>query len=141
MHIVEVRNAENPPEDDAGKGRLLVGEDRVIPAAQERPEGGEEQQGVERDLDEGRTDFDPSNTEEIRDPSDSQTGEGDVLPERIGHEVGLVTQVGEGFEADINADRGSPRLEKRLGGEHQDLHGRRGHSSSPPLDSMTSRTT
>ena len=50
-------------------------------------------------------------------------GKRDVSAERIGDEIDRVAEVGQRADPVVFAERRAPRLEERLGGDHQDAHG------------------
>jgi hypothetical protein len=56
-------------------------------------------------------------------PEHTQAGHRHVLTERIRDEVDGMTQIGQRADAVELAERRPPRLEKRLGRDHQDAHG------------------
>ncbi|MGC4081339.1 MAG: hypothetical protein QM736_04300 [Vicinamibacterales bacterium] len=55
-------------------------------------------------------------------PDDAQSGHRNVLSERIGDEIDLMTQRRQSTNPVELAERGAARLEERLRRDHQDTH-------------------
>ena len=124
MHVIEVRHAQHRRQHHADQAALFVRVDGVVGRA-ERPaqrRGG--QGGVQGDLGPGRADADVADQRRPQTADHREPGHLDVLPERIGDEIDGVTQRDERLDAVEFAERGAPRLEERLGRNHQDVHWR-----------------
>ena len=63
-------------------------------------------------MDKGRTDA----------PEHTKTGERDLLAKRVGNKIDGMSQLEEGPNSMIFTERRPPRLEERLGGNHEDFH-------------------
>ena len=122
MHVVEMRNAECGGDDDPDRGALLVGMHSVVLAFARAVQRGQRQRHVQKQF--GRRGADLHARDE-RGPGraeDAQTRQRDILAERIGDEVDRVAEIEKRADAVILAERRAPRLEKRLGRDHQNPH-------------------
>ncbi len=61
-------------------------------------------------------------TKEDAATENAEIGELDIAADRIGHQVDVMAELTEGFDAVVLAEGRAARLEKRLGREHQDAH-------------------
>ncbi len=123
MHVVEVRHAQQRRKHDADDAALFVRMNRVVPRRQRPADRGEREQRVEHDLRARRTDPHAAKKRRLEAPKQSQPGHRHGLPERIRHEIHLVTELGERADTVELAERGAARLEERLGRDHQNAQG------------------
>ena len=124
VHVVEVRHAEHRRQHHADQAALFVRVDGVVGRAQRPPQRGGGQGGVEGDLGPGRADADVLDQRRPQTPDHREPGHLDVTPERVGDQIDGVTERDERLDAVEFAERGAPRLEERLGRNHQDVHWR-----------------
>ena len=67
-----------------------------------------------------------------RERDDAKMRQIDIAPERIGDEIDMVAELTECFDPMVFAERRTPRLEERLGRQHQYAWGRASRPVPPP---------
>jgi hypothetical protein len=122
VHIVKVWHAEQRREQYADDAGLLVGVDRVIPFGPRPSHGRQRQREIQRNLGEGGTDPDLPDERRSDAPKDPQARKRDIATEGVRDKVDRVAQIEQRPDAMVFAERCTPRLEKRLRGNHEDLH-------------------
>ena len=132
VHVVEVRHADHPRQDDTDKTTFFVRVDEVVAVREHTTHCGERQHDVERDLRHGRTDSDVGHKWRAEASEDTQSRQRHVAAEWIGDEVNRMAEIQKRTDPVVLAERRPPRLEKRLGGKHQDFHAR-GPGNRPDL--------
>ena len=123
VHVVEVRHADHRRQHDADEAALFVRVHGVVPLAQRRAGWPSAQSRDRAALSPTTGRCRTSCTKGgRRHRKIVRPGSDDILAEGIGHEIDRVTQLEQGADAMVFAERRPPRLEERLGGDHQDLH-------------------
>ena len=114
-----MRDAEGGGQDHADETAFLVRVDRVVRSLSARRMT---VRGVERNLCERRADPDlpDKGAQRAKHP---ETGDGDVLSERVRHQINGVSQLDQRADTVEFAERRAPRLEEGLRSDHQDFHG------------------
>ena len=74
------------------------------------------------DLGERRADANLPHERRTQASEDAQVRQLDVTTDRIGHQVDVMAELAERFDAVVLAEGRAARLEERLGREHQDAH-------------------
>ncbi len=99
-----------------------MGVDGVVPAGEGAAQRGERQQRVERQLGKRGADLYVADERRPERSEHAKARHHHFLAERVGDEIHLVTQIGEGADTVKLAEGCAARFEKRLGRDHQDAH-------------------
>ena len=91
VHIVEVRNAENPGEEHTNEAPLLVRVHDVVPLGQSTTNGGQRDGEIEWNLRQRRSNPDVSDERRAKTAKHSQAGQRHIAAERIRHQVDRMT--------------------------------------------------
>ncbi len=127
MHVVQVRYAQHGGQHDPDEPAFFVRVDGVVPVparAQGTPERGQREKRIERNLGERRSDPHAAHERRPQAAEDPEPGHRDVAAERVRHQIDLMAERRQRADAMKFAERGAPRLEERLGCDHQNAHGR-----------------
>ena len=122
VHVVEMRHAEPPGQDDADDAAFFVRVDDVVLAREREARGRQGQRQVEGDLGPRRADAHVLDERRPQAATNRQTAHLDVASERVGHQIDGMTQRDERPDAMKFGEGRAPGLEERLRCDHQDVH-------------------
>jgi hypothetical protein len=122
MHVIDVRNAQCGGNYHANRRAFLVRMDRIVAAAACAIEGRQCKREIQKDL--GCRGADLHTRDERRScrSEDAKSWQDHVLAEGVRDEVNSVAEIEKCADTVILAEWSTPRLEKRLGGDHQNVH-------------------
>ena len=104
----------------AEQARFLVRMNGVVLLPARLPQRRDRQERVEHHLGPRGTDPHAADAWRTRRSNDPQVRQVDVGADGIRHQIDMVAELGECLDSMVFAEWRAPRLEERLGGEHQD---------------------
>ena len=122
VHVVEMGNAERGRDHDADRRAFFVRVHGVVLTFARAVQRRQRQRHVQKQLGRRRADLHARDERRPGRAKDAQARQRDILAEWIGDEVDRVAEIEKRADAVILAERGAPRLEERLGRDHQYPH-------------------
>ena len=122
MHVVEMRHAQRRRNQHADGGALFVRMNHVIARTARPIQRRHRQRQIQKQLRGRRPDLHARHEGRPRRAENVQSGQFDVPAKWIGDEIHRVAKIEERANPVVFAERRAPRLEKRLRGDHQNVH-------------------